>query len=90
MEKIYDCHDPKSFTQRRKKELGPLAVECQVSGRRLQFHTDSSLLHGGEFISVDVIAGTAADLKTPPKKICELIITREDLLEALAHVHPKD
>ena len=79
---------PISFSQRRKNTLGPLTVECQVSGRCLKFHEKSSNLQGGEFITVDVMAMQNEDDK-PSRKICELIITREDLLEALKHVSPQ-
>lgn len=76
---------PISFSQRRKNTLGPLTVECQVSGRYLKFHDKSSILQGGEFITVDVMSMQVEDDKKP-RKICELIVTREDLLEALKHV----
>lgn len=80
---------PISFSQRRKNLLGPLVVECQVSGRSLRFHKKSSLLQGGEFISVDVMAMQNESNKAP-RKICELIVTREDLLEALKNISPQD
>ena len=79
---------PISFSQRRKNTLGPLSVECQVSGRCLRFHDQSSILESGEFIAVDVLSMQIEDEKKP-HKICELIITREDLLEALKHILPK-
>lgn len=69
--------------------MGPLTVECQVSGRCLKFHENSSVLQGGEFITVDVMSMQIEDDKKP-RKICDLIITREDLLEALEHVSPQE
>lgn len=80
---------PISYSQRRKNILGHLAVECQVSGRYLKFHEKSSILQEGEFITVDIMSAPIEDDKKP-HKICELIITREDLLEALKHVSPQD
>ena len=41
----------------------------------------------GEFITVDVMA-MQMDENKPPKKICELIVTREDLMNALKRVSP--
>ena len=79
---------PISYAERHKNILGPLAVECQVSGRYLQFHEKSAVLDTGEFISVDVMA--MPDDGKPARKICGLVIKREDLLEALKHVTPSD
>lgn len=79
---------PMSYSQRHKNMMGPLAVECQVSGRYLQFHEKSDALDTGEFISVDVMA--MPDDGKPTRKICGLVIKREDLLETLKHVTPSD
>src|SRR5699024_11729917 len=46
---------PITYSQRRKNMMGPLHVECQVSGRYLQFHEKSDIVQGGEFITVDVM-----------------------------------
>ena len=35
--------------------MGKGYVPCQVSGRYLKVHDESSLLQGGEFISIDVM-----------------------------------
>lgn len=80
---------PISFTQRRKNSLGPLTVECQISGRCLKFHEKSAVVHNGEFITIDIISAQINDDKNP-RKICELIVTREDLSEALKQVSPPD
>lgn len=80
---------PISYSKKRKNILGPFTVECQVSGRYLKFHEKSCNLQGGEFITVDVMAMQNEDNK-PSRKICELIITREDLLEALKHISPQE
>ena len=79
---------PMSYSQRHKNMMGPLAVECQVSGRYLQFHEKSDALDTGEFISVDVMA--MPDDGKPTRKIFGLVIQREDLLETLKHVTPTD
>lgn len=80
---------PISYSQRRKNSLGPLCVECQVSGRRLQFSPSSTVLSEGEFITVDVMTQSLSD-DEPAKKICGLIVTREDLELALKSIFPKE
>ena len=80
---------PITYSQRRKNMMGPLRVECQISGRYLQFHEKSDIVQGGEFITVDVMPMQIEDDK-PVRRICELIITREDLLEALKHITPNE
>ena len=80
---------PITYSQRRKNIMGPLHVECQVSGRYLQFHEKSDIVQGGEFITVDVMPMQIEDDK-PVRRICELIITKEDLLEALKHITPNE
>lgn len=79
---------PITYSQRRKNQLGPRVVECEVSGRLLCFHEESVLAGKGEFITVDVFAMPEEDKKT--RKLCQLIVTRENLLEALANVRPKE
>lgn len=66
----------------------PLYVKCQVSGRRLRFAPDSQMLQGGEFICIDVIASQMNESKAA-KRLCQVIVTREDLLRALSHVHAR-
>lgn len=80
---------PITYSEKRKNMDGPLCVECQVSGRYLRFHEKSDVVQAGEFISVDVMA-MQADEGRPSKKICELIVTREDLMNALKHISPND
>ena len=75
---------PITYSERRKNMVGPLCVECQVSGRYLRFHEKSDIVQAGEFITVDVMA------MQMDEKICELIITREDLMNALKHISPND
>lgn len=80
---------PISYSERRKNMMGLLCVECQVSGRYLRFHEKSDVLKAGEFITVDVMAMQNEEDK-PAKKICELVITREDIMEALKHISPDE
>lgn len=46
---------PISYEQRKINENENGYVPCQISSRWLQFGEESSLLQGGEFISVDVM-----------------------------------
>jgi hypothetical protein len=79
---------PITYSQRRKNIMGPHCVECQVSGRYLRFSEKSDVVSSGEFISVDVMAMPIEG--EPERKICGLVITREDLLEALQYTTPKE
>ena len=79
---------PITFSERRKNKMGPLCAEYQVSGRYLQFHPTSSSMQEGEFITIDVMPMQIDEDKSP-RKICELIITREYLMNALKHVKTK-
>ena len=74
---------PITFTQRQKNERGKTSVSCQVSDRWLRFSEESTKLEGGEFISLDVMT-LGSDEKE--KKICELVVTREELVEALSNI----
>lgn len=66
---------------RLKRKLGDFAVPCMITERWLQFSTQGSQrLHEGEYIMLWVMTRGADD---QPKKLCELIVTREDLLAAL-------
>lgn len=75
---------PVNYSQRIKNQMGKGYVPCVVSGRWLQFPKKScGRFHDGEYIEVSVMT-TGADDK--PKKLCDLIITREDILNALSSV----
>lgn len=77
---------PVTSEQLVRNRIGPRGVSCQVSMRWLVFGEESDLLQGGEFISMDVMT-YGQDEK--PRLLCNLIVTREDLLRALSHVRPK-
>lgn len=60
---------------------GDFTVPCMVSNRWLQFSTDGSARFvEGEYIQMWVMT---LDSEEQPKKLCELIVTREDLLDVL-------
>lgn len=74
---------PITFTQILKNERGKTSVSCQISDRWIRFSEESTKLEGGEFISLDVMT-LGSDEKE--KKICELVVTREEILEALSNI----
>jgi hypothetical protein len=74
---------PGDSFQRWKNRLGRRAVPCIVSDRWLQFPEKSDPLPDGSFMFVDVM--TRADGENV-RKICQLCISREDLLSALGEV----
>jgi hypothetical protein len=78
---------PITYSQRRKNQLGSFVVECEVSGRFLKFHEKSSIFQSGEFITVDVMTFNT-DNRESPRKLCELVLTRENLMEALKNIVP--
>ena len=80
---------PITYAQRRKNMLGPLIVECEVSSRYLKFDKHSSISTNGEFIHLDVMSNPSGD-EGKSRKLCELIVTREDILEALKNIVPRD
>jgi hypothetical protein len=77
---------PVTSEQLVQNRIGPRGVSCQVSMRWLVFGEESDLLEGGEFMGVDVMT---LDQYEKPRRLCHLIVTREDLLRALSHVRPK-
>lgn len=65
------------------RKLGARYVPCMVSGRYLEFPNKSAgHFGGGEFIPITVMTINEDDQH---KKICELVLTREELLAALAN-----
>jgi hypothetical protein len=58
-------------------------AECQVSSRWLQFPQTAQAVDGASFMFVDVMTSNGDDHE---KKICQLILTKEDLLEILKRI----
>jgi hypothetical protein len=72
---------PISSHTRLKNTLGKLSVPCIVSPRWLKFHSESSgPFEEGEYVIMDVMT---SDKNDKDKKICELVITKEDILSAI-------
>jgi hypothetical protein len=60
-----------------------LKAECQVSPRWLQFPQTAQIVGGESFMFVDVMT-LSGDEKE--KKICQLVLTKEDLLDILRRI----
>ena len=58
-------------------------AECQVSSRWLQFPETAQTVGGGSFMFVDVMTLTADENE---KKICQLVLAKEDLLDILRRI----
>lgn len=71
---------PVSYTQRYKNKLGKTAAPCEVSERFLRFEPRSSLTPGGDFMTLDVLTH---DVDGNEKKLCRLILDRQDILNAV-------
>ena len=73
-----------SWKQRWRNRMGNQAVQCQVSNRWLQFPEGAGTGTDGEdWMIVDVMT---LDSNEQPKKICELVLSRADILQTLEHV----
>jgi hypothetical protein len=69
--------------RRRRANLSEGKALCQVSGRWLQFPTQAHEFKDGTFLAVDVMT---RDGDGNSRKLCELVLVKEDLLELLARV----
>lgn len=79
---------PISWSELQKNIDGPLCVRCRVSGRSLQFYPRSdNEIDGSELIGFDVMS--SEDDEKPTRKLCSIVVKREDLLNALKHIQPK-
>ncbi len=73
-------------TRERKKRniYGPFYVPCVVSGRYILFPKKSDGFFGeGEYIGISIMTETE---NSQSRKLCEMIVTREDLLRAVNSV----
>jgi hypothetical protein len=74
---------PIRWKQRWRNRMGDRAVQCQVSNRWIQFPEGSSRNQGEDWMLVYVMT---LDANEKPRKLCELVVTRQDILHALEHV----
>lgn len=80
---------PADHRRRMRKKMGKGYVPCMETERWLQFPAESSgYFDQGEFIEVSVM--TCSRGTDEPRKICGLMITREDLMRALEAIAPPD
>jgi hypothetical protein len=71
-----------TWKARWRQKHGDFAVPCIVSGRWLEFSQNgSSQIEDGEAISLSVMTDGSSE---QPRKLCELIITRGDLMRVLS------
>lgn len=74
---------PASAERRDRRNLNAGVVECQVSPRWLQFSKNATVVGEKGFMSVDVMTLSSDE---QPRKICELVLAKEDLLAMLAAI----
>jgi hypothetical protein len=73
---------PNNWKSRWKKKHGDFTVPCVVTGRWLEFSQGGSTrIEAGEVLSLAVMTEGSGE---GPKKLCELMVTREDILDVLA------
>ena len=71
-----------------RRKLGSRMVPCMVSGRYLAFPEHSSVINEtSDFIAIDVMTMNETN---QPRKLCELVLTRQDLEAALKGCPSKD
>ncbi len=79
---------PIGYWQRMKNQMGKGFVPCMVSDRWIQFPKRSGgNFSDGEFIEISVMT---LGHSGKPKKLCDLVITREDLIRATNSVENPD
>lgn len=72
---------PISTHTRLKNRLGKGAVPCMISERWLKFPSEGAgPFEEGEYLVMNVMT---TDKNEKDRKLCELVVTREDLLEAI-------
>lgn len=74
---------PSSGERRDSRNLKSGIVECQVSGRWLQFPEKVSEVGDKGFMVVDVMT---LGIDETPRKLCEMILAKEDLIAMLVKI----
>jgi hypothetical protein len=71
-----------TWRARWRQQHGDFSVPCFVSSRWLEFSQQGTTRIGaGEVLSIAVMTEGADE---QPRKLCELMVTREDLMDVLA------
>ena len=74
---------PGSGERRDRRNLKNGIVECQVSGRWLQFPETATVVGGKGFMFVDVMTLGSDE---QPRKLCEMVLAKEYLVAMLAKI----
>ena len=74
---------PRGEKRRRNLALSKYRVPCQVSDRWLQFPKTANAFDNGDFLRVDVMTMGENEKE---RKICELILTKQDLMHMIQQV----
>lgn len=69
---------------RHKNRLGRQVIPCFVSGRYLRFRDIADTGTNGHAVSVDVMS--ESDDERPDRKLCELVLTLDDLKRMVARL----
>ncbi len=72
---------PVGYHRRLCNKFGKGYVPCMISGRWLQFPEEScKIFREGEYLKIDLMTESSDD---EPIKLCDLIVTKEDLMRAI-------
>ncbi len=75
---------PYNSERERRRNVQKGIVPCQISSRYLKLNKETSIFTEGEFIRMDIMTSTLdKDLNEKQRKLCEIIITRENLMAVL-------
>ena len=77
---------PRPTANRRRLDLNAGVVRCEVSSRWLQFPDTATAFSDGTLMSIDVMTLGEDD---QPRKLCELVLSKEDLIAMLDRVQVK-
>lgn len=77
---------PSRHESRKRFRRNKNQVPCQVSARWLQFPKDAWAFPNGTFISIDLMTIGSDE---NPRKLCELVLLKEDLVEMLNKLEVK-
>ncbi len=61
-------------------------IACQMSTRWLQFRPFSYDVPAGVFLHLDIMTQTEQNAK--PRRLCDVLISRDELLEAIQRIEP--
>jgi hypothetical protein len=62
-------------------------VRCEVSGRWLQMPSQAHQFDKGTYLAIDVMTKSG---EGKSRKLCELVLLKEDILKAVAAIPVKD